>query len=82
MGLAVRPVYNMIRKNCFLTMHGTVPDGTTKMSKVFHSVKASPHESLDSHSLFTTSSEELRNAVQSPGSHWILLWKVVHHVPL
>lgn len=59
-----------------------VPNGAPKVSKVFHNVEASLHGSSDPSGLFATSSEELRNAAWSPDSHWILFWKVVHHVPL
>lgn len=79
MGLVVRPV---CCQNSFLTQPGMMPNGATKMSEVFHNVEAPLHESLDPSSLFTTSSEELRNAAWSSDSHWILFWKVVHHVPL
>lgn len=70
------------QNTCFLTKPGTVPNGATKMSEGFHHVEASLHESLDPSSLFTTSSEGPRNAAWSPGSRWILFWKVLHHVPL
>lgn len=82
MGLVVKPVYNIVKKIAFRMKYGMVPNGATKMSEVFPSVAASPQESLYPHGLFVTSSQELRNAAQSTGSPWTLLWKVVHHGPL
>ena len=82
MGLVVKPVYNIVKKIAFRMKYGMVPNGATKMSEVFPSVSASPQESLYPHDLFVTSSQELRNAAQSTGSPWTLLWKVVHHGPL
>ena len=81
-GLVIKPVYNSVQKIAFRIKYGMVPNGATRMSEVFHSVAASPHESLYPHDLFVTSSQELRNAAQSTGSPWILLWKAVHHGPL
>lgn len=65
-GFVVRPVYNIVKMIVFHNAwYGA--KWSNQEIKSISQCGASLHESLDPNDLFTTSSEELRNAARGPG---------------